>query len=230
MTVIQAKPGQALLLWNLLITGEEPAISKAKPELKPAERKSLIEAGLIQLEKRGRSQHLVLTDKAWDWAVENFDVVFAKTPAASPILQKLLLLLGQHLQSHHVSLSSFLRPDSQSSLNVENLEHEKTQPGEPSGVNSEMRSLSSNEMQDRISQAYTAVAKSSHESRVRLSKLRQHLTDLPQVAIDQTLCEMELAGKLILMPLEDPTEINPEDEQAVLDIDGYKCHIVYMKR
>lgn len=213
---MQTKPGQALLLWNLLITGEEPAMSKAKPELKPAERKALVEAGLIRLERRGRSQHLVLEDKAWDWAVEHFEVELAKTSSASPILQKLLLLLGQHLQSHQVSLSSVLRPTSTAMISTENAMISET-------------SSSASNLEDRIRQAYSQVVTHPSEVGVRLVQLRQQLSDFSAKEIDRTLRQMQLAGELVLMALEDPTEITPADEQAALDIDGQKCHIVYQK-
>ncbi len=226
MTVIQAKPGQALLLWNLLITGEEPAMSKAKPELKPAERKSLVDAGLIQLERRGRSQHLVLTDRAWDWAVENFDVELAKTPSSSPILQELLLMLGKHLQSHHVSLSSFLRPASATAHSAD----EAASTAE--GVGAKIEVPTSNDISNNIEeirQAYMKIANDTASKGsgvgVRLSELRQQLK-FTTAEIDITLRQMQLAGELILMPLEDPTAITPEDEQAAVDIDGYKHHIV----
>ena len=227
MTVIQAKPGQALLLWNLLITGEEPAMSKAKPELKPAERRSLVDAGLIQLERRGRSQHLVLTDRAWDWAVENFDVELAKTPSSSPVLQKLLLLLGKHLQSHHVSLSSFLRPASATA----NSSDEAASTAEDAGAKIEVPTSNdiSNDIEEKIRQAYMKIANDiaskGSEVGVRLAELRQQLK-FTTAEIDTTLRQMQLAGELVLMPLEDPTAITPEDEQAAVDIDGYKYHIV----
>ncbi len=223
----QAKPGQALLLWNLLITGEEPAMSKAKPALKPAARKSLAEAGLLQLQKRGRSQHFVLTDKAWDWAVENFDVELAKTPTASPLLQKLLSALGQHLQSHHVSLSSFLCPVSEVAAP---LHGEVGSAAEKGHEAPETTLLASDDLEEKIRQAYTKIASNSSEIGVRLSKLRQYLKDFSTVALDQALRAMQLAGELILMPLEDPTAISPEEDQAAVDIDGYRCHVVQRKR
>jgi hypothetical protein len=95
-------------MWNLLITGDEPAVSKVRPELKPTERKPLKDAGLIELVKRGRSTHIVLTDKAWDWASEHFDEELWKSTFAVPVLQALLKKLGSYLKHHKIPLVEFL--------------------------------------------------------------------------------------------------------------------------
>ena len=68
--IFKPSPKQVLALWNMLFTGEEPAISKIQPGLNPRERGQLQEAGLIEIEKRGRASHIILTEKAWAWAAK----------------------------------------------------------------------------------------------------------------------------------------------------------------
>ena len=54
-------PKQALVLFSLLFTGDEPMVSKLRPHLEVEERTSLAGAGLISLVRRGRATHIVLT-------------------------------------------------------------------------------------------------------------------------------------------------------------------------
>lgn len=207
----QPTPKQALVMWSLLITGDEPAVSKLKPELKPAERKPLIDFGLIELVKRGRLTHVVLTDKAWDWAVEHFEMELSKSNFATPILQELLKKLGRYLTHHKIPLVEFLV-----------YEHTTIEPSESSA------SVLS-DLEVKIREAYLKASGGEYVVRVRLAQLRQLLADVPRELLDKTLIQMGLAGTIILMRLDDPQEIYPEDEQAVLNIGGEKNHIVYMR-
>lgn len=58
---------QRHLLFFLLFTGEEPAMSKTTLALSIKWRRELIETGLMRLEKRGRAFYVVLTEKAWSF-------------------------------------------------------------------------------------------------------------------------------------------------------------------
>jgi hypothetical protein len=204
----QPTPKQALVMWSLLITGDEPAVSKLKPELKPAERKPLIDFGLIELVKRGRSTHIVLADKAWDWAAEHFEAGLSKSNCAAPILQELLKKLGSYLNHHKIPLVEFLVY-----TNIENSE-------------SDTAVLSDLEL--KIRAAYLKASGGEYVVRVRLVQLRQLLADVPRELLDKTLIQMELAGRVTLMHLDDPQEIHLEDEQSAVNISGHTNHIVYM--
>lgn len=207
----QPTPKQALILWNLLITGDEPAISKIKPELKPKERQPLIDAGLIELSKRGHSTYILLTDKAWDWAVEHFAVELSKSTFAASVLQELLKKIGAYLQKNKISLAEILRC--------------QAIPDEPL----ESVPATSFDLEAKIRQAYLQASGGEYVVRVRLAQLRQLLPDVLRELLDKTLIQMGLAGTITLMNLDDPQEIRPEDEQAALNIGGEKNHIVYMK-
>lgn len=78
----ELKPNQALFIWKLLTaeTAEErePQKSKAKPDLKK-DLAPLLAQGYVTVEKRGRAQHLLLTDKAWAWAERTGDVRLMKS-------------------------------------------------------------------------------------------------------------------------------------------------------
>jgi hypothetical protein len=199
-------PKQALVIWSLLITKEEPAISKVKPELSPAERRHLEMSGIITLEKRGRSKHIVLTDKAWDWASEHFDVELSKSASAVSALEKLLSVIGLYLRARKTTLAEFFSP--------QNLSESTS---------------STNDLELRVREAYLALSGGEFDRRVRLSQLRQTLNDIPRSEMDQILLRLGRNGKLVLMRFDDPQEIGSEDEQAALTSGGQKNHIIYMK-
>jgi hypothetical protein len=213
-------PKQTLALWHLLITGEEPAMSEfAKKLLDAPNRRILERAGLIDLERReklqsGRrkvyAQHIVLTDKAWEWATEHFEVELSKSQLAVPILQELIKKLGCYLKDYKIPLVEFL------SQNNKLIEDSKTVVEIPSDI------------EFKIREAYLKASGGEYVVRVRLVQLRQLLADVPRELLDKTLIQMELAGRITLMHLDDPQEIHPEDEQSAVNISGHTNHIVYM--
>lgn len=217
MSSSQQKPTPSLVLWDLLITGEEPAMSKTKPELTPSARKKLEDAGLIELEKRGRSTHIIATDRAWERAFEDLVVEGSKSAHASTILHRILTKTKQFLDEKDISLAEFLRSGDDS---------------EASGLQTESSKkidVSQEDLVEKIQEAYTKVSEGRYNVRVRLAALRKHLESFSQADIDRVLGEMELAESLVLMSLNDPQDIKAEDESAAVDVGGQKRYIVYMK-
>jgi hypothetical protein len=202
---------QALTLWDLLLTGEEPSVSKVKPELTPSEREKLAREGFIEIEQRGRSKHIVLTDKVWERALDDLIVEGTKSPYASTVLQHLLEKLKEYLQSHNISLAEFLHSQHKAITGSANI------------------AIAPEDLEEKIREAYLEVSGGSYNVRVHLSELRQHLSDISRAEIDKSLVKMQRAGQLSLMPLDDPQEIRPEDEKAAIDMGGPKRHILYME-
>jgi len=214
---VQLSPKQSFVLWSLLISGDEPMMSKVKPKLSPTERKTLLEAGLISLEKRGQATHIVLADKAWAWASENYEVEFpSRTTAAVPILQSLIQVMGKGLQAHQLSLAEFLVPQ-------ESPEEAFEEPDEE--VNNTQNAIAS--LENKIREAYAQIYQGGVG--VRLSDLRQGLGAFPRQEVDDMLRQMQLERRLVLMGMDDPQAIAPEDKAAAIDIGGESCHIVYLK-
>jgi hypothetical protein len=172
----QPTPKQALALLDLLLTSEEPAVSKVKPELKPSEREKLAKEGFIEIEQRGRSKHIVLTDKIWERALDDLIVEGTKSPYASTVLQHLLEKLKEYLQSHNISLAEFLHSQHKAITDSANI------------------ARAPEDLEEKIREAYLEVSGGSYNVRVRLSELRQHLSDIPRADIDRTLGGMELAS------------------------------------
>jgi len=187
------KPMQQLILWRLLISGEQPMQSVFDPK----HRNALVTAGLIRLEKRGRAKHVILEDKAWDWVAEqmqsgDFAVELPqRATTAIPVFESLLVKLGGYLRSHDIPLHEFLA----------------TQVKEAS-------------LDDQIRQVCETIASNSTDFRVRLAQLRAQLSKIPRNTLDNALIAMQQAEKILLRPVEDPQEISEADEAAAIDMGG----------
>ena len=187
------KPMQQLILWRLLISGEQPMQSVFDPK----HRSALVDAGFIRLEKRGRAKHVVLEDKAWDWVAtqlqsEDFAVDLPKrATTAIPVFELLLVKMGGYLRSHNIPLHEFL-------------------------TTTEAR----DGLTDAIRQACETISSSGSDFRVRLSQLRQQLANISTDDLNQALMDMQQAGALSLRPVEDPQEISEADEAAAIDVGG----------
>ena len=208
----QLTPKQALAIWDLIISDEQPAIMDYKL-LESSQRRPLETAGLIRLEERERvrpgkkttkRKHIVLNDKAWDWAVENFSVKLSLSKYSAPILGRLLHKLGDHLKERDISLSDFLAVSKNMSV--------------PKSI------------EEQVREAYTSITQNSPDFRAKLSQIRQYLEGISPQAINDTLRSMQKAGEASLSPMEDPQEIGPEDEEAAIDLGGGdKRYFVYIK-
>ncbi len=195
----QPSSNQALLMWKLLIMPDyQPAQSAVVPKLSVRERTALVDARLIELEKRGRSKHIIATDKAWDWAIEHFDTpISPNSQAAATVLQQIMTKLKVYLQTNKIPLVELLSPA------VPTVE-------------------------ERIRAAYAIASNNQRNVSVRLADLRKHLSGIQRDEVDTTLKQMQLDGKLTLMRQDDPQSITSADEAAAVNIHGHKQHIVYL--
>lgn len=202
----QPTPLQVIVLWRLLFTGEEPMISQMG--LDPKDRLPLEKEGLIHLEKRGRANHAILTDKAWRWAGENLQAEFSPRATAQipPTLRGVLARLEAFLVHHGLTLADFLSPP-------------QKVPKPPPLLSTEQR----------IAAACLALTGGVPNLRVRLADLRRELADIPRATLDRTLLAMQQQDRLVLLPLDDPQEITPADTQAVLKVLGHARHILYFR-
>ncbi|MCP4116939.1 MAG: hypothetical protein GY737_16355 [Desulfobacteraceae bacterium] len=197
---------QKHVLFSLLFTGEEPAMSKTTPPMPPKRRKELVDAGLIQLEKRGRAQHIVLTEKAWAWAFEALDQeVSGRLKLNAGALEGLLRRLKSYMVKNGVGFAELL--------------------GSDQAVLPETKSL-----EDRVRSAYHEIAGFEWNVRVRIADLRGSLSDVTHDELSAVLRRMQLSDDwdLVLYPYDDPREIRPGDSAAAVEIAGQENHIIYL--
>ncbi|MDY6851057.1 MAG: hypothetical protein SV487_03135 [Thermodesulfobacteriota bacterium] len=209
--IFKPSPKQVLALWNMLFTGQEPAISKIQPGLNPGERRQLQEAGLIEIEKRGRANHIILTEKAWAWAASNLKADISSSKFAGIALRGLLSRLQRHLDQKTFTLAGLLAVDDEPVL--------PDREPEPDGLAEQIRA------------AYLRASGGGSNVRVRLKDLRRYLPGVPKPGLDAELIRLQQEGifGLVLWSLDDPLDIGPEDEAGAVEIGGVKRHIVYME-
>lgn len=209
-------PLLVLLMWNLLFTGEEPMLSKAKPGVDKKKLKPLLDAGLITLEKRGRPSHIVLTDRAWQWAEEHLDAEFSARANAAPALQGLLPKLKHFLKQSGTPLAEIL-----GAVEPPNAPPAEAPPA-PAGTPSPA-------IDAAIREAYLALSGGQWETRVRLAHLRERLAAYARQDQDTALLQMQAAGRLVLYRLDDPQDTFDADRAAALYLGSDARHLVYMK-
>jgi hypothetical protein len=207
----EPSPRQTLFVWVLLFTGDEPPISAVKPKLSAAERAQMEAAGLIRLEKRGRSKHIVLTDKAWGWATDHLDAAFLSgSPASGPALGGLLKKLKAFLEGKNLALADFLQP-----------RPPKTAVLRPAAAEIDLETS--------VVRAYLRASASAWNVWVNLSEIRRLLPDIPRPDLDRELLRLEKAKRAVLYRIDDPQAIKPEDAASALNVAGFKRHIMLMR-
>ncbi len=217
---------QRHLLFSLLFTGEEPAMSKTIPVLSVKQRKELVDAGFIELEKRGRASHLILTDKAWAWALDAFDQsVPPRLKLNAGALEGLLGRLSVYMVKNKVGLGDLLAGEDPGC-------HE---PGHDGAGTDEIGSdgadtRDTKNLERRICSAYHRLAGNQWNVRVSIADLRKALSDLDRDDLSALLCRMQFSGDytLVMYPHDDPREITPEDAAAAVHAAGRDNHIIYM--
>lgn len=205
-------PLLVLLMWNLLFTGDEPMVSKAKPGVDKKKLAPLLDAGLVVLEKRGRASHIVLTDRAWQWAEENLDAQFSASLNVTIALRGLLPKLKHYLKQTGTPLAELIGA-------VEATEEARPESPAPEPIS----------IDDAIRDAYLALSGGQWETRVRLAPLRKKLTAFPKETQDQAFLSLQACGRLVLYRLDDPQDTFEEDRAAALYIGSDPRHLVYMK-
>jgi hypothetical protein len=225
-------PKSEILLWKLLLTGEEPTKSQVKPKHRTKELKLLEEKGLIEcktvVEKGRRITRLVLTDKAWDWASTTPPTAIArsKSPEAAVVLQKALATLVDYAQRENVPLARILglRPPDANRPSLGGaapVPTGQTQPWEVSEGEVDPNFL------EKVFR--TCEEMGGRYYLVYLSDLRKRFPDVPSWLLDQALLTLHDQAKIVLMNLDDPLSITPEIKAAAINLYGYDKHVLRVR-
>lgn len=209
-------PILVLLMWNLLFTDDEPMVSKAKPGVDKKKLAPLLDAGLVVLEKRGRASHIVLTDRAWQWAEDNLDAPFSTSTNVTIALRGLLPRLKHYLKQSGTPLAEILGA----------VEPPNAPAAAASSAPAETKAPA---IDGAIREAYLALSRGQWETRVRLAHLRERLAAYARQDQDTALLQMQAAGRLVLYRLDDPQDTFDADRAAALYLGSDARHLVYMK-
>jgi len=191
----------------MLFLGERPMASDLAKRLGKkgrVERDQLVKAGVIELlpvAKPGRGKQAALTERGWAWAQENLDAEVCQSKMAAEVLEAVLKHLKRYMETHNLALSEIIRPA-------------------PEYPRADLEKL--------VQEVYFRLSRGRSNVRIRLSELRNCLQGMSRSELDSTLLRMQRNGVLSLYGLDDPREIGIDDEQAAINIAGFKKHIVYM--
>lgn len=223
------KPNQALFLWRM-ITGatdsiREPSLSTAIPKLK-SDRKSLVDQGYLETEKRGRSTHLLLTDKSWEWAATHLEVELLKSssPVGAEALEGLLHRLLPFLKRSQIPLAALFM-DLPFSAKVP----APSQSDEGAIAVPERRKPDTQEFRQAIEEAYLALSGGHRKVRVLLRDLRPTLPQVPRTNLDEILKSMQRDGKLVLYREDNSAALTPADSEAALLVGDSPRHLIYLE-
>jgi len=263
----KVSPKQSLFLLRLLTQQEGFFVGKTKPELSPAERKQLVDSGLINVDQRKETpksraaNYAILTEKGWNWAEKNLDGPLPISGTAGLIvLNKLLYIVQANINAGKISLAGFLTVPDQSKSTAELVEtsrEESSSSDIPSAetfldMNDAVRNLEaaassaagassasgelgesgelSDDLKRRLYKAcFQITGDGVYGARIRLADLRSRLADVPRPELDNALRDLERTEAASIMPLDDPREILPVDEEAALaNSQGKERHILYL--
>jgi hypothetical protein len=212
-------PKSQVLIWKLLLTGEEPTKSQVRPRHTAKELKQLEELGLITfrtaVEKGRRVTRVVLTDKAWDWASTTppTGIARSRSPEAAVVLQKVLEIFVDYTQRESVSLAQILGKSPVPAKQTQSLE---TGEGEVDPDFLEKVFRTCEEMGGRYYLVY-------------LNELRKKFPNVSRWLLDQALLTLHDQAKIVLMNLDDPLSITPEIKAAAINLYGYDKHVLRVR-
>jgi len=216
-------PIQALFLLRLLADPAGAFLKGLKPDLKPALRNALVQAGLIEIEKRKpaaprarASNYAVLTEKGWNWVERHLDAPLpTQGTAALQVLGRLLARIKPQIDSGRLTLAGLMAPP-------EAAAEPAPAPSAAAPVSLRARFLDA---------CREASGGATYGVRIRLADLRSILTEVPRDALDRFMMELEQRHEAAFYPFDDPRERQPRDEAAaLLNSSGSPRHIVYLSR
>jgi hypothetical protein len=220
MTERALSPQQAFLIYSMLFGDDQDAREpkQSKAGLDKAPREVLVEAGLVRKETRKRSTHLILTATGYQWAADNLGAELKKTTRAAPLLQAVLLRLRGVGLAKADALKAF-------ALGTEQPNGTPSRAARSTGVLTTKEAV---EIETRIRDAYLTLTGGVAKQRVLLKDLRPRI-DAPRQEVDDALLAMQERRLLVLMKLDNPSELTPDDEAASLRVAGHPRHLLYFQ-
>lgn len=210
-------PKQALFLWNLILTsgGNDEGVKwgATKPELKPAEKQALVDAGYLHVSKRGAAKIITTSERAWSWAETADPVVLLKSRSAlgATVLEALLNRLLPLLREREIGLSEL-------------FPREKAPKSAPAAS----ASPSPQSLPERIEATCLRLTSGARQTRVKLLELRRGLPDVPRSALDSALLELQREKKLVLYREDNSAALRDEDREAALLVGNEPRHLVLL--
>jgi hypothetical protein len=213
---------QMLFMLRLVFGPSEPKLADTRPQLKQADLKATLEAeGLIRLEKRDGSNHVILTEQGWTWVQDHLDepmTMEGSTPGL--VLAELLPRLKSFLAAKGSTLGELLLLSSPPQAMA---------PAENGPADADDGDFQAPAMEaDRWLSALRVLDRGEHRF-VPLAELRQVLPDLARPIFDATALALQQQGLIALFRIDEPWRRSESDEAAAINVAGNHYHSAYLK-
>ncbi len=226
ITINRLSSSHRLFVLQLLFGGDWVALKDCKPNLTKKQRAPLLDGGLIEEQKQGRSVLVRLTDRGWLWCSEHLhEPVSVPRNNAARILNEALLTLSGVMRAQGLSLAKLIsmktdcdEMEERVSLQVAGIERMDERRGDEPVAS----------VSERIRDASLRLGQGRARVRVTLADLRSQLPEVSRDELDKALLHLEGEDRLQLMKLDNPLEIRKPDEEAMLSTpSGEPRHILY---
>ena len=226
----EPNPAQALILWCLLARHGRAPQGEILPAVKKPDREALAAAGLITVEKSGRSFVLAVTDRGWHWAGAHLD---AALPPPFRVMQDWLARLGRHLGATGQTLADFIgaAPEAEpAETKPAKSKVAKSKPAKATSPSPRARKLGIGALRARIEDAYLALTGGARARAVRLSALRGQLAELDRATVDAGLARILKGDKTArLSQLSDPKALTEAERAAAYSPAGEPFHLLWIQ-
>ena len=233
-------PAQTLILWCLLARHGRAPQGEVVPAVKKADREALAAAGLIAVEKSGRSFVLSVTDRGWHWAGDHLD---AALPPAFRVMQDWLARLGGPLEQSGRTLADFIGAPPEPAEPAETAPRKasakkapakkapaKKVAGEKATRSPATKKPGAAALRARIEEAYLALTGGARARAVRLSDVRAQLAEFDRATVDAGLARILKGDKTArLSQLSDPKALTAADREAAYSPAGEPFHLLWIQ-
>jgi hypothetical protein len=224
-------PPQALILWRLL--GRQGTALNSEITPKKPERDALVKAGLIAVEKEGRSSRLTVTDKGWNWAGEHLR---DPLPPTMRVLQDWLTRLHHHLEGTGGTLADFIgpapervAPSPKPRPAPKPKDRAEKASSKEAGPTPKAAQPAPDRLRARIEKAYLACPEGRKATPVRLSALRAELADIDRATVDAGLAAILRGDETIrLTRISDPKALDAAERAAAFAPAGEPFHEIWI--
>ncbi|MGX7704781.1 hypothetical protein [Methylobacterium sp. Gmos1] len=223
-------PAQAMILWRLL--GRQGTALNSEIAPRKPERDALVKAGLLAVEKEGRSSRLTVTDRGWNWAGQHLR---DGLPPAMRVLQDWLTRLHHHLDATGATLADFVGPAPERVPPAPKAPRTAKKAAAKPRASSKAKAApppdttAPDRLRTRIEQAYLACTQGRKATPVRLSALRAALADLDRAAVDAGLAAILSGDETIrLTRISDPKALDAAERDAAFEPAGEPFHEIWI--
>nr|WP_240927031.1 hypothetical protein [Rhodococcus kroppenstedtii] len=190
-------------------------------EPKKASRDKLVRRGVVSLGKSGRSMTLELTDKGWKAA---YDLMGDEAPPrANRALFTVLAGLRRWMDRDDVRPAEVFFPRD-TPAEIEPLPT-PANAVVPQAVREQESAGAGPDLETRIRRAYADLAREPG-ARVRLTRLRPALSDVPRDRLDDALVALQRKPGVSLIPEENQKTLSDDDRAAAVTVGNQRNHLL----